>query len=311
MAADPEQRRALDFVDLVGGADDLEEARQHADADAETLDDPDHVEQAQVGVARPRRDQSAVYGVLLEQALERVEGPQAGKLVDACVARVERDPPDHVGARVAALQLGRQPMGRLGVAEDHAAFLGDQQLGQAPGADPRDQHQEEQEAPEDHRLLTPEGPLDDRPAGQEGQQRVEGGDEEQGGRLVEGRLVDDVLVAVVEARELADRDHHRDRDDRPEPEVVAAGDRDRDREGGRRGDQVGDGEQAAIDGVARRRRLRRLPLVEVPGLLGPVRSEPRAIRLGAQLAASFGGDPSRLDRARAVSTASKILPKGV
>src|SRR5262249_41612653 len=80
--------------------------------------------------------------------------------------------------------------------------------------------------------LAAEAALDDRLAGEEGEQRVEAGDPEDGGRLVEGGLVEEVFVAVVEARHLADRDHHRDRNRGAEAEFVVAEDGDDEDEGG-------------------------------------------------------------------------------
>ena len=277
MAADAEQGRSLDFVELVGGADRLEEARQHADADAEALDDPDRVEQMMVGVAAAGGDQRPVHPVLGEQGLERVEAAQQGQFVDARVVGAERDAPHHLHpGPLAALQLGGEPVGRLGVAEDDAALLGDEGAGQGPGDAAKQQHEEEEEPPEDRRLRAPEGPLDDVGAGEEGQQGVERGDVEDRGRLVEGALVEQVLVAVIQPGQLADRDYHRDRDDGPEPERVAAEDRDGDDEGGRGGDYVGRGEQPAVDAVAGGGGRRRIALGDGAALARPARRRSRS-----------------------------------
>jgi hypothetical protein len=59
-----------------------------------------------------------------------------------------------------------------------------------------------------------------------------------------------MLVSVIEARQLADRHHHCDRDQRSDSERVVAEDRHRKHKGGRRRDQVGDDEQAASQGIA-------------------------------------------------------------
>ena len=307
MAADAEQGRALDFVELVGGADRLEEARQHADPHPEALDDPDRVEQLMVGVAAAGGDQRPVHPVLGEQGLERVEAAQQGQFVDARVVGAERDAPHHLHpGPVAALHLGGEPVGGLGVADDDAALLGDEGAGQGPGQAAHQQHQEEQEPPEDRRLRAPEGPLDDVGAGEERQQGVEGGDVEDRGRLVEGALVEQVLVAVIQPGQLADRDHHRDRDDGPEPERVVAEDRDGDDEGGRGGDYVGRGEQPAVDAVAGGGGRRRVALGDGAALARPARCRPDPQRA---LPGRSGGGPCRLDRARWLSDASRIPPK--
>ena len=116
------------------------------------------MQQPQVGVLRAGGDQRAVDLVVLEQALHLVEGAEQRKLVRAAVLGAERHPADDVRPGAAAIELGRQPVRGLGVAEDHAAFLGDERPGDPPRDAAADQHQDEQQAPENGGLLAPKSP---------------------------------------------------------------------------------------------------------------------------------------------------------
>ena len=89
VALHAEQGRPLDFVELVGRADRLEESRQDAHSDSQALKDADHVQQAKVGIAVARRDQSAIDAVLGEKGLEVVGGAQHREPVDAAIVAAE------------------------------------------------------------------------------------------------------------------------------------------------------------------------------------------------------------------------------
>ena len=305
MAAHAEQRRALDFVELVGRAHRLEQPRQHADSDAEALEDPDCVEQAMVAVAAPGGDQGTVDVVLGEQVLECVEVAQQRQFIDARVVETERNASHHLhSGPVAAIQLGGKPVGSIRITEDQTALLLHQLAGQGSGQAAQQKHREEQESPKDGRLRAPEGPVDDVGAGEECQQRVEGCHLEDRGRLVEGPLVEKVLVPVIQPCQLADRDHHCNRKDRPKPERVVAEDRDGDHERGCRCDYVGRAQQPAIDGVAGGGGRRRIALGAAVTRPPRRRTHSRKPPWGGS-----GGGPCRLDRAGWLNAASRILPK--
>ena len=148
MAPDAEQRRPLDFVELVRGAHRLEQARQHADSDAEALDDPDRVEQAVVVVAASRGDQGAVDVVLGEQVLEGVEVAQQGQSVGAGVVELSGTRPTTVAwCRGSAPASLASQCGRFRVAEDQAALLVHDRAGRRAG-EPRNSSIETKRSPQ-------------------------------------------------------------------------------------------------------------------------------------------------------------------
>ncbi len=127
----------------------------------------------------------------------------------------------------ASLEPARDPARRLGVAEQQAALLGRSRASDVRG-ERREiaEHAREQQRPDPDRLVAAKAALDDQVPAEEDQQRVEGRDPEQRRDLVESRLVQQVLVAVVEAGELADEQDQRKRQQRNRVERIVADHRD-------------------------------------------------------------------------------------
>ena len=113
-AAHAEHRQPVEVVELHGGADDLEQPRQQAHADADRLGDADEVERV-AGVGGDGREDHAVHVVVADERAEAVGA-------DARRQRVEPDAGDDLGVDAAALELAADGADGLGVAEDQAAL---------------------------------------------------------------------------------------------------------------------------------------------------------------------------------------------
>jgi hypothetical protein len=150
----------------------------------------------------------------------------------------------------AVLELAAQAVGGVRVAHDEAA-LGRRDANRDPAHDGAvHEHGRPEDDPDrEHRLAVEVG-ADDRRAREPDHQREEGGDLEQGGRLVQCRLTDQVLVAVVQPHDLARDDDQRDRDEQDLVEVLVRDERDPGDERDRRGQGVAQRESAAVDRVA-------------------------------------------------------------
>ena len=120
-----------------------------------------------------------------------------------------------------------------------------------------------------------------------------------------------MFVSVVEPGELAYGDDHRDRGERQQSQAVASDNRDRDDEGEDGGADIAEGQQSPVDGVPGSRGAGRLPLTDPLQRRIKRLDPPRGhVPPPEEPAIAFGGSLSRLDRNRAVSSASKSPPVG-
>ena len=107
----------MDVVELDRGAEDLQHARQDADAHAEALDEPDDVEH-RVGLAAARDEDHAMHVAIADRLRDVGE---AGDVVDVALQRHPRDDLDlHAPGALAQLADDRLGRGRLAEDEDSA-----------------------------------------------------------------------------------------------------------------------------------------------------------------------------------------------
>ena len=206
----PEQQAPAEVVELDGRPDHLEQARQHRHAHAGRGGEPDDVDDVLVALRR-RRDDDALDPVLLDHRGQVLDRPQQGVADPGAAWRGHAADHDRVEAGIPG-QLALDERRRLGVADDQDALA----AGQAHGEEARraaqaDQRRDEQ-APEQERVRAPlelHGPhaLEE--------EREDRDDGHQHGRLVERRLVDDEVVAVVEPGGLGDQGVQRQHRERP------------------------------------------------------------------------------------------------
>jgi hypothetical protein len=154
-------------------------------------------------------------------------------------------------------QLGAD-RGRRGAVADEEAALGVDKSQRERTRRAATEHQQQHERqPQAQRLTAIERPVDDQAAGEPRRQRADRGDMEQLRRLVQRRLAQQRLVAVVQTEELCPYEQDRNRHD------ARRGERQRTRgqlhrqheRAGERGD-VGDVEHAPIERVAADARFR-------------------------------------------------------
>ena len=147
------------------------------------------------------------------------------------------------------IEPARDPVRRVGVAQHQASLLAGQAPGQVPCEGANRDHAREQQRPDPDGLVTAELAIDDQIPSQPDQERVERRNPEQGGDLVECRLLDQVLIAVVQSRDLSDHEHQRKREQGKGVEGVVAQDRHTDQNGDRRRSDVREREGAAVDRI--------------------------------------------------------------
>ena len=204
-AAHAEQRDPVDVVDLDRRADDLEDARQQAHAHAGRLRLADEV-QRRLRQRLAGLDDHAVHAALVDEPVQRWRAV-VGEL--GAGEPLERHAPDELRPTVAVGELRAQALEGLAAADEQAALGG----GHAARDEPRDpageQRGDEQRAPEAEDLIGAEVALDEPVLQQHDEQGVERRALKELRRLVDRRLVEDELVAVVEAVRLAGDDDER------------------------------------------------------------------------------------------------------
>ena len=109
--------------------------------------------------------------------------------------------------RLGARELRRNPGCRCAVADDETSLHPCGQADGQAGDRATGEHPREQQKPDAQSLVTPERPVDDPVAGEPDQKRIERGDPEQSRHLVQCRLAQEVLIAVIETGDLADQNH--------------------------------------------------------------------------------------------------------
>ena len=234
----------MDVLELHRRADDVEQPRLDADLHAERLRLADDGEQA-LAVEVAGRDDDAVRVVRADE-----RGDHRARLVRRRQLG-HGDRAHDVGVeRPAVAQLLRDAQQPLGLA-DHDAALG---LGVGDGdvADDRAEGAggQAERGPQRERLLGADAAVDEGLAPDEDDERVERRQVEERGALVEGRLREDDLVAVVEAHEPAGHDDEREDGQRLRAHRVVAEELDPDDHRERRRQEVGEHEQAAQRAVA-------------------------------------------------------------
>ena len=188
--------------------------------------------------------------------VERCEVPEDGRGSTGNLVLRQRHTPDYPGLHRGAhpeLPLDRPGRDR---AADHETTFG---WNAAPDGESRSgarrQHHHEQHHPQAQHLSAREVPeaFDEKSVRQPDQQGVERRDLEYRGRLVERRLPEQVLVAVVEADQLADQDDEGKRGQRRKLQRVVTQDLDgeRDRKAGR--EDVGHSQRTSVASLAARR----------------------------------------------------------
>ncbi len=261
-----EHADAVELVELDGGAHDLEQARQDRDLDADGLRGADAVEGLVVG-AVAGRDDGAMHTEVLDDLRELGHRPHGAHL--RLRVSVERDAPHHprVDRRVLHELVG-DALGLERPAEHEHALHRRQATGDpAGGPAARDRGHEEDE-PQPDELAGSETALDELRLRQHEQQDVERRGLEELGRLVERGLVEQQRVAVVQALDLGDDHHERQRErDLPAQDVVADP-LDRQHERQSRAEQVRDRQEASVDGFAASEVPRRARFVDPPGVRG-------------------------------------------
>ena len=266
-------------VQFDGRAHHLGQSRQHTHPEPHPLQGPGRVQQV-IGDSSSGRDDRALDPFCGEQTLQVVVSRPAVVPVDAVRARAvpaegqrQRRSPDYRGFQPGRLtEPAHDPLCRLGVAQDQASLLAGEFSGHVSGESPNRDHAREQQRPDPNRLVAAEAAIDDLVPGQEDEERVESGDPEEGGDLIERRLPDQVLVAVVEPSELSDNEHQRKCEERNRVEGIVAQDRHADQHGDRRRGEISDSKATAIDRVASADRPPQPALGDLPRLVA--RREP-------------------------------------
>ncbi len=121
--------------------------------------------------------------------------------------------------------------------------------GQVPGEGANGDRAREQQHPNPNRLVAAEVAIDDQLPTEPDQERVERRNPEQGGDLVERRLSDQVLVAVVQSRHLSDHEHQRERQQGSGVESIRSQKRHADQDRDPRRSHVREREGAAVDRI--------------------------------------------------------------
>ena len=166
-----------------------------------------------------------------------------------------------------------------------------------------DDQQREQRAPERQDLGVPEAGVDDDLPGEEGDERRQCGEVEERGQLVERRLSQPVLVAVVELGELRRDDERRQHQQGRGLKGRVADDDGRDPHRGEQRNDVGDGQEAAMDRVAAANRPPR------PVALGVGAARKGALERGARARGGRGAaQRRRRDRLRLGLDRSRSRP---
>ena len=148
------------------------------------------------------------------------------------------------------MKAAGDPVGCLGVAEHQALHLSRRRSSQVPGQGADADHAEEEKRPDADRLVPAELADDDQVATEPDQERVQRRGPEEGGNLVERRPSDQVLVAVIEPRDLRHNEHQGQGEQGKGTECIVAQDRHADQDGNRGRGDVRQRKSAAVDRIA-------------------------------------------------------------
>ena len=204
----PHQGQPLDRVDVGARADGLEQARHDIDLDRLVAERADECERVLVALAGERDDDT--LDVERARDLGQVVGLADDRQVAEVAARLLRAPidePDEVDAVLRVLEdLARDQLADVAGSDDHGVLL--VRLGAArdgAGADPPGDHEGHRRRPERDDRADVECAADDRAGGKQ-EERRDRDHVEDAGDVVDGRVVRPLLVAVVEAVDLGQRD---------------------------------------------------------------------------------------------------------
>ena len=230
----------------------------NADPHAGVLGGADQVER----IARLRqRDDDPLDTVTADRRAEERE--QVVRRAGIAVGHRQRC--GHLDVHAGRVELDPDGADALRIADDQAALRGaeasrDLACDHAAG----DEQRERGEPDRGHGARVE---LDRRPpvVGEPDAEREESGDLQEVRDLVERRLLDHDLVALVEAADLVDEHDHRHRPEGEHRRRPVGQERDHDQEDERGGDRVGDAEAAAVEALANPRRLVRVALGDERG----------------------------------------------
>ena len=144
---------------------------------------------------------------------------------------VERQVADHARLRLGRRELAGQAHASARAADDQAALGGSGKARERARRVAEDGEQDERRQPQRERRRAPQRSVDQRGAQQPRDERAARAELEELGQLVERRLVEDQLVAVVEAEHLAREDDSQQAADDRGAQPGACDDPDRERHG--------------------------------------------------------------------------------
>ena len=245
-----EQGHALDVVELDRRPDRLEQPRQDADLDAERLGEPDRVKDVVLGVGLARRDDHALDLLDLEGQAELRDRAERVR-VRLLPMEGQRHAADDTALEARRLlELGSDVARGLVGAEHEDPLDRRRAGGDRTGERAAEDHRDGEHRPEAEDLVAAQRAVDESGRAEPEQEGAQRRDVEDARRLVERRLAQEVLVAVVEADRLVDQD-----DERKGEQQLGAGRVIADEERGRadrhdRRKDVREGEPAAVTRIA-------------------------------------------------------------
>jgi hypothetical protein len=240
-----EDVQAVEIVELDRGAHHLEHPRQHAHLEAKVLGGADQVEDHRL-VRAGRGDHDAVDALRLRQ--ERQRRARLARSGGRLEIELRDDPGMHGGAALDLL-TGAVARGRL--ADQDAVLRRRQATSGEPCSAAGERQQRSEQQPEAEHLLAPQRTFDQEAVAEPQQKRHQRGDLEELRSLVERRLPEQQLVAVVEVEDLGEEQDQRRAGSHQGGQRIALAEQ-RDADGAREclREQVGGGEQAPVGAVA-------------------------------------------------------------